>query len=144
MPFVLGASEILDAQLWGNYSIPEDNPFIQDNSSRPEVWAYGLRNPWRCSFDKINPSYLYCADVGQVSLLYSFDYSLWHDCLKDIFDFECLFEFNSPCCYLTTKDFVLLLCNLLFCFCKSCQAYIIRHLMRMASLVSFQQTWHCR
>ncbi|MCO5593747.1 hypothetical protein L7F22_047764 [Adiantum nelumboides] len=58
-------SEIVSAQLWGNYSIPSDNPFVQDNSSRPEVWAYGLRNPWRCSFDKINPSYLYCADVGQ-------------------------------------------------------------------------------
>ena len=63
--FVVGVSE----ELWGNYSIPADNPFVQDNSSQPEIWAYGLRNPWRCSFDKINPSYFYCADVGQVSIL---------------------------------------------------------------------------
>lgn len=59
------ASEILNSQLWGNYSIPADNPFVQENSSAPEIWAYGLRNPWRCSFDKMNPSYFYCADVGQ-------------------------------------------------------------------------------
>uniref|UniRef100_A0A0E0N8D5 Uncharacterized protein n=1 Tax=Oryza rufipogon TaxID=4529 RepID=A0A0E0N8D5_ORYRU len=30
-----------------------------------EVWALGLRNPWRCSFDSARPSYFYCADVGQ-------------------------------------------------------------------------------
>ncbi|KAH7295210.1 hypothetical protein KP509_27G037200 [Ceratopteris richardii] len=59
------AEEIQTAQRWGNYSIPVSNPFVGDNASQPEVWAYGLRNPWRCSFDKIDPLYLYCADVGQ-------------------------------------------------------------------------------
>ena len=42
------------------YSIPPDNPF----PSRPEIWAYGLRNPWRFAFDPLT-SDLYIADVGQ-------------------------------------------------------------------------------
>ncbi|KAL9239548.1 hypothetical protein vseg_013858 [Gypsophila vaccaria] len=50
---------------WGNYSIPKDNPYIDDNRSQPEIWALGLRNPWRCSFDAERPSYFMCADVGQ-------------------------------------------------------------------------------
>lgn len=33
------------------YSIPEDNPFLQTEGARPEAWAYGLRNPWRMTFD---------------------------------------------------------------------------------------------
>ncbi|KAG0599114.1 hypothetical protein M758_12G129000 [Ceratodon purpureus] len=53
------------AGLYGNYSIPIDNPFYGVNGTRGEVWAYGLRNPWRCSFDRQRPSYFYCADVGQ-------------------------------------------------------------------------------
>jgi len=51
--------------LFGNYSIPSDNPFYGVNNTRAEIWAYGLRNPWRCSFDKGDPSYFYSADVGQ-------------------------------------------------------------------------------
>ncbi|KAI4998573.1 hypothetical protein ZWY2020_053915 [Hordeum vulgare] len=51
--------------LWGNYSIPKDNPFAQDSDLQPEIWALGFRNPWRCSFDSERPSYFYCADVGQ-------------------------------------------------------------------------------
>ncbi|XP_057843332.2 HIPL1 protein isoform X2 [Cryptomeria japonica] len=53
------------ANLWGNYSIPSDNPYVQDNNWQPEIWALGLRNPWRCSFDSLNPTYFFCADVGQ-------------------------------------------------------------------------------
>merc|ERR1712161_69267 len=34
-----------------NYGIPLDNPFVSDSSTFPEVWAYGVRNPWRISFD---------------------------------------------------------------------------------------------
>ncbi|QDV38441.1 PQQ-dependent sugar dehydrogenase [Tautonia plasticadhaerens] len=34
-----------------NYSVPPDNPFVDRPGARPEVWAYGLRNPWRLSFD---------------------------------------------------------------------------------------------
>ncbi|MBD3610774.1 MAG: PQQ-dependent sugar dehydrogenase [Gammaproteobacteria bacterium] len=46
------------------YAIPIDNPFITTTNARPEIWAYGLRNPWRFSFDRKNGD-LYAADVGQ-------------------------------------------------------------------------------
>ncbi|XP_021866212.2 HIPL1 protein isoform X1 [Spinacia oleracea] len=59
------ASEISTEGLWGNYTIPKDNPYINDNQSQPEIWASGLRNPWRCSFDAERPSYFLCTDVGQ-------------------------------------------------------------------------------
>ncbi|XP_030530786.1 HIPL1 protein isoform X2 [Rhodamnia argentea] len=51
--------------LWGNYSVPEDNPFSVDKELASEIWALGFRNPWRCSFDLERPSYFLCADVGQ-------------------------------------------------------------------------------
>lgn len=46
-----------------NYGIPPDNPFINDSSALPEIFAYGLRNPWRFSFDSTGK--LWCGDVGQ-------------------------------------------------------------------------------
>ncbi len=46
------------------YLIPEDNPFVDDPAFRPEIWALGLRNPWRFSFDREQGD-LYIADVGQ-------------------------------------------------------------------------------
>ena len=45
------------------YAIPKDNPFVQRAGARPEIWAYGLRNPWRYSFDPRGR--LIAADVGQ-------------------------------------------------------------------------------
>ncbi|EFJ26503.1 hypothetical protein SELMODRAFT_441749 [Selaginella moellendorffii] len=57
--------EVSTLGLWGKYSIPETNPFLRQNDSRPEIWALGLRNPWRCSFDSAKPEYFYCTDVGQ-------------------------------------------------------------------------------
>jgi glucose/arabinose dehydrogenase len=46
------------------YTIPRDNPFIVALEARDEIWAYGLRNPWRFSFDRVTGD-LYVADVGQ-------------------------------------------------------------------------------
>ena len=49
------------------YSIPQDNPFVGRMDALPEIWAYGLRNPWRCSFDIGDGHRLFCADVQQNS-----------------------------------------------------------------------------
>lgn len=53
-----------DCGLIGNYSIPNDNPFVGDAGSCNEIWAYGVRNPWRMSFDRQTGD-LYFGDVGQ-------------------------------------------------------------------------------
>lgn len=46
------------------YSIPSTNPFANDTTADPTIWAYGLRNPWRNSFDRLTGD-LWIADVGQ-------------------------------------------------------------------------------
>jgi glucose/arabinose dehydrogenase len=46
------------------YCVPRDNPFVGVAGARPEIWAYGLRNPWRFSFDRADGS-LWIGDVGQ-------------------------------------------------------------------------------
>jgi glucose/arabinose dehydrogenase len=46
------------------YTVPKDNPFVNRSGARPEIWAYGLRNPWRFSFDRRTGD-LFVADVGQ-------------------------------------------------------------------------------
>ena len=46
------------------YKVPEDNPFVNQSGAKPEIWATGLRNPWRFSFDKQTGD-LYIGDVGQ-------------------------------------------------------------------------------
>jgi glucose/arabinose dehydrogenase len=51
------------------YEVPGDNPFVGRAGARPEIWAYGLRNPWRFTFDRLTGD-LWIGDVGQ---------SLWEE-----------------------------------------------------------------
>jgi len=47
-----------------NYTVPADNPFVGREGARPEIWAYGLRNPWRWSFDRATGD-VWIGDVGE-------------------------------------------------------------------------------
>jgi len=58
------------------YSIPPDNPFASQPGAKGETWDYGLRNPWRFSFDRLNGD-LYIGDVGQ-DTYEEVDYELHH------------------------------------------------------------------
>jgi glucose/arabinose dehydrogenase len=58
----LGSILRIDVRSTEPYGVPADNPFVQ--SGAPEVWSYGLRNPWRFSFDRATGD-LYIADVGE-------------------------------------------------------------------------------
>jgi len=49
-----------------NYSIPTDNPYVGVANTQEEIWAWGLRNPWRFSFDSLTQQ-LWAADVGQAT-----------------------------------------------------------------------------
>jgi glucose/arabinose dehydrogenase len=61
---LLGSILRIDVGAAGSYTVPPDNPFVGTTGARPEVWSYGLRNPWRFSFDRATGD-LYIADVGQ-------------------------------------------------------------------------------
>ena len=61
---LLGKLLRIDINSGESYGIPPDNPFINVPNVAPEIWAYGLRNPWRFSFDWPTGE-LYIADVGQ-------------------------------------------------------------------------------
>ena len=46
-----------------NYAVPKDNPFVDTPNFRPEIWCYGLRNPWKMSFDRATGE-LWVGDIG--------------------------------------------------------------------------------
>ena len=56
--------DVANASSARGYSIPPDNPFVGDDAVADEIWALGLRNTWRISFDRLTGD-LYMADVGQ-------------------------------------------------------------------------------
>lgn len=57
----------LDVDGGDPFAIPSDNPFVGVSGARDEIWATGLRNPWRSSFDPVG-GMLYVADVGQSAI----------------------------------------------------------------------------
>ncbi len=61
---LLGKILRLDVSGAGGYTIPPDNPFVGTPGALPEIWAYGLRNPWRITFDP-QTGVLWAGDVGQ-------------------------------------------------------------------------------
>jgi glucose/arabinose dehydrogenase len=61
---LLGKILRIDVSGGGAYKVPADNPFAGRNDEKGEIWSYGMRNPWRFSFDKSTGD-LWVADVGQ-------------------------------------------------------------------------------
>ena len=61
---LLGKLLRINVNQTNGYTIPDDNPFVNYEDARAEIWAYGLRNPWRHSFDS-QTGELWIADVGQ-------------------------------------------------------------------------------
>jgi uncharacterized protein (TIGR03437 family) len=61
---LLGKLLRIDTESGGDYVNPSTNPFMNRAGARPEIWAYGLRNPWKFTFDRENGN-LYIGDVGQ-------------------------------------------------------------------------------
>ena len=59
--------DVRDASALQPYQIPSDNPFVNTPGARGEIWAYGLRNPWRMAFDGATGT-LWVGDVGQSSI----------------------------------------------------------------------------
>src|SRR4029077_17010161 len=49
----LGKMLRIDVDAGPPYGIPADNPFVRTSGARPEIWAFGLRNPWRFAFDRM-------------------------------------------------------------------------------------------
>lgn len=64
LTLLLGKILRLEVGAEGPYTIPADNPFVYNPSAADEIWAYGLRNVWRFSFDRLTGD-LYMGDVGQ-------------------------------------------------------------------------------
>jgi glucose/arabinose dehydrogenase len=61
---LLGKILRIDVSPEKGYKVPADNPFVGDSKAKPEIWAYGVRNPWRNSFDKETGDF-WIGDVGQ-------------------------------------------------------------------------------
>jgi glucose/arabinose dehydrogenase len=63
---LLGSILRIDVPNDAGYEVPSDNPYVDSAGVRPEIWSYGVRNPWRFSFDRSTRD-LYIGDVGEDS-----------------------------------------------------------------------------
>ncbi|MCX6878564.1 MAG: PQQ-dependent sugar dehydrogenase [Verrucomicrobia bacterium] len=61
---LLGKILRLDVSPHRGYQVPANNPFVNNKAAKPEIWASGVRNPWRCSFDRQTGDFWF-GDVGQ-------------------------------------------------------------------------------
>ena len=61
---LLGKIMRIDVDHGQPYTVPKDNPFVGQAGARPEIWCYGLRNPWRFTLDRATGQ-IWCGDVGQ-------------------------------------------------------------------------------
>ncbi len=64
MDSLLGKILRIDVSSKTGYKTPPDNPFVEDKDAKPEIWITGVRNPWRCSFDRKTGDF-WIGDVGQ-------------------------------------------------------------------------------
>ncbi len=64
MDSLLGKILRIDVSPETGYKVPSDNPYADGEDAKPEIWSYGVRNPWRCSFDSKTGDF-WMGDVGQ-------------------------------------------------------------------------------
>ncbi|MEW5870987.1 MAG: PQQ-dependent sugar dehydrogenase [Chloroflexota bacterium] len=103
---LLGSLLRLDVDGGAPYAIPPDNPFVGQPGA-DEIWAYGLRNPWRFSFDRLTGD-LYIGDVGQ-NLWEEIDFQAAHTPGGTNFGWRCkeathLYNFSGNCASQTLTD----------------------------------------
>jgi len=66
LDLLLGTIVRIDPRGGDPYTVPADNPFVGSSGARPEIWAYGLRNPWRFWIDPVTGA-MFIADVGSTA-----------------------------------------------------------------------------
>ena len=108
---LLGKILRIDVDFGDPYQVPIDNPYVTDKKGAPEVFALGLRNPWRFSFDR-KTGVLWAADVGQNDLEeidiiekgknYGWNVFEGTSCLR--VRFECLGFYENPIYQYTHKE----------------------------------------
>jgi glucose/arabinose dehydrogenase len=97
------------ADAWSNYSIPPDNPFVGNAGGLDEIWVWGLRNPWRFSFDRFTGD-LFIGDVGQGTYeevsFQPFNSSGGENFGWDCFEGNHIYSSSAPSCTTDPNDYV--------------------------------------
>ena len=93
---LLGKMLRIDVDTGSPYAIPPTNPFVGSLTTREEIWALGLRNPFRFSFDRAN-GHLYIADVGQ-NALEEIDFQLASSTGGENYGWDCREGFSASGC----------------------------------------------